>query len=280
MTRTTLWTQAIPAINRWFAEPRLIAAGLVALALVPLGALWASVDGRLVNGELVALKPTRFALSIAVYLLTASWMLGYARAERLSSPLVQGAVWGLLAGASVELACITVQAARGRRSHFNVGTPTDATIAAVMGVMAILFIGMVLPLAWEIARRPRPDAAPLMVQAIVGGLVATFVLGALTGAGMGRVAMGAVDPEAVRLPLLGWSVRGGTARIAHFLGVHAMQAFPLMAAVALLLRGRAATAVLTAAMLCYCAATLLLSSRSVPHRSEPAPPFRHTWAKD
>ena len=36
MTGATFWTQAIPTINRWFAEPLLTVAGLIALAFVPL----------------------------------------------------------------------------------------------------------------------------------------------------------------------------------------------------------------------------------------------------
>lgn len=261
MTGGSSWPLVAATFARWFPQLWLAVAGLAALALVPVGALWATLDGRLVADEVVALKPTRFALSIGVYLLTASWMLGYARPERLSTPLFQGAVWGLLVGAGVELFCIVLQAARGRRSHLNLATPLDATISGIMLVMALLFIGMVLPIAWEIARRPRPDAPPLMVSAIVAGLVATFILGALTGSGMGRLASGAVTADVVRLPLLG-SVRGGSLRIAHFLAVHAMQAFPLIAATALMLPGRATAVVLVAGAVLYAGVTLTLWSRA------------------
>ncbi|WP_380780820.1 hypothetical protein [Sphingomonas sp. R86520] len=124
------------------------------LALVPTGVLCAVLDARRVGRERASIKPTKFALSIAVYLLTVSWMLSYARPERMSSSLVQVSTWGLLIGATVELVCITVQAARGRRSHVNTATRNDAAIAGTMAVLAVLFIGMLLLLAWEIGQRP------------------------------------------------------------------------------------------------------------------------------
>lgn len=258
MSGASWWTSALLGSGRGFAQPALAAAGVVALALVPVGLAWAMLDHRLIHREGVALKPIKFALSIGVYLLTASWMLGYVRVERLTSWPVRAATLGLLAGAAVELFCIVLQAARGRRSHFNTATPLDAAISGTMGIMVILFVGMLLPLAWEIARRPRPGAAPLMIAAIVGGLVLTFALSALTGARMGRFMMDAVAPADLVLPVLGWRMSGGFIRIAHFLGVHAMQALPLMAFCALSLRGRVAVALFAAGTLGYCAAALAL----------------------
>lgn len=254
-----VWLQDI---DHWLPQPWLGVSGLAALTLVPLGGLWAVLDRRLLHGERVALKPTRFALSIALYLLTACWTIGYVRPERLSSPLVEIAVWGLLLAAPLELACITLQAARGRASHLNLSKPVDAAISAIMGVTAILFIGMVLPLAWEIACYPRRDADPLMCWAIVGGLVTTFLLGTISGIGMGRVVAGTLKPDALCLPLLGRPIRGGTLRIAHFMSVHAMQAFPLMASVALLFGAGMAPALLATGALCYTAATVVLLFRA------------------
>ncbi|MCY0389321.1 hypothetical protein OVY01_19440 [Robbsia sp. Bb-Pol-6] len=160
MTDASPWAVSLVNAGRWFAQPSLTIAGLAALALVPVGMVWAMLDHRLIHREMVAIKPIKFALSIGVYLLTVSWMLGYVRAERLTSFPVRAATLGLLGGAAVELLCIVLQAARGRRSHFNTSTPMDAAISATMGIMVILFVGMLLPLAWEVARWPRPGAAP------------------------------------------------------------------------------------------------------------------------
>jgi cytochrome bd-type quinol oxidase subunit 2 len=236
--------------------------GLGMLALVPLGALWALLDTRRVGHERVAIKPTKFALSIAVYLLTVAWMLHYVRPARLESGLVQFATWGLLIGATVEFLCIVGQAARGRRSHFNSATP--------MRVLAILFVGMLLPLAWEIAARPRADAAPLMAAAIVAGLVLTFVLGALTGVRMARFGAetvgsggGRMKPEDRRRTVF-------RLRLAHFCGVHAMQAMPLMAFLALRAAGQSAALLLVAGTLGYSVITLTLLFRPTFLKAWPA----------
>jgi hypothetical protein len=236
----------------------LLVAGLVALALVPAGALWIVFDPRRVGRERAAIKPTKFALSIAVYLITVAWMLGYARPDRLSSALVQISVSGLLVGAIVELGCITFQAARGQRSHFNTGSSVDAAIAGTMAVVVIPFVGMLLPLAFEIVQRPRQDTPLLMIAGIVGGLVLTLVLGGLTGSGMGRhVAKTGAQrptpeaPQRTRLQL----------QLAHFLGIHAMQAMPMMAWVALVTGGQMAPPLLAGSAICYSAVTLLLLYR-------------------
>jgi len=247
----------------WQIDPArtLLATGLSTLALVPAGALRAVLDRRRVGRERAAIKPTKFALSIAVYLLTASWMLGYARPERMSSALVQVSTWGLLVGTTVELVCITVQAARGRRSHFNTASRIDSTIAGTMAVLAVLFIGMLLPLAWEVGQRPRPGASASMIAGIVGGLVLTFVLGGLTGSGMSQAALQASASGTRTLSPLAQRRARTHMQLAHFLAIHAMQALPIMGWAALAVGGQAAVALLTASAICYAAVTLLLLYR-------------------
>ena len=144
----------------------------------------------------------------------------------------QAAVWIMVIGSTVELACILVQAARARQSHFNRATPGDAAIYAVMGMFAVFFTGGVVPLAWEIARRPDEHADQLMAWASVAGLIGTFVVGTATGILMNDRNARKGRAEHRRLPLLGWELTGDDMRPPHFLGIHAMQALPLIAATA------------------------------------------------
>ena len=202
-----------------------------------------------------------------MYLLTASWMIGYVRPERLASLPIRATTWMLIIGSAVELGLITLQATRGRRSHFNFSTPLDAGIYASMGLFAILFIGAVLPLSWEIARRSRVDAEPVMVFAIVLGLGLTFLFGGGTGITMSRLSSHAIGPEGWRIPVLGWTLRNGDIRISHFFGIHAMQALPLIAWISLTFRGRIGAAVFALGAMTYGALTVGLWAEAIRGRS-------------
>jgi len=239
------------ARRRWFPQRALTRYGAALLALASAGIIWAWRDPRNVDGETVALKPTRFALSIGVYMLTASAMFTYVRPERRSALLPRAAVWTMVVGSTVELSCIVLQAARARRSHFNRSTPGNAAIYSVMGAFAILFIGAVLPLAWEIAQRPDKHADRNMVQATVAGLLMTFVAGGGTGALMSARGRHAIGRENARLPVFGWNMTGGDVRVPHFFGIHAMQALPMIAAGANALSPRRAKPFFVAGALAY-----------------------------
>ena len=252
-------SEAALSAESWYWQPALATCGAALLALVPVCGVWAWRDERTVHGESVSAKPARFALSIGVYMLTTSAMFSCVRPGHRGDFLPRATVWIMIIGSTVELACIVLQAARARRSHFNTSTSDDAAIYATMGVFALLFIGGVLPLAWEIARRPNAHVAPLMVQAVVAGLLATFVAGGGTGALMSARGGALVDLPRRRVPLLGWYLSGGDIRIPHFFGIHAMQALPFIAAGALRIKparaaplfaiGATAYAVVTAGML-------------------------------
>ena len=242
-------------VTGWYWQPILAWYGLTLLVLVPAGAVWGWYDPRSVEGESVALKPIRFALSIGVYMLTTSAMFAFVRPDRRAAILSLATVWLMVAGSTVELACITFQAMRARRSHFNVSSPADAAIYATMGAFALLFIGAVLPLAWEIALRPNEQAYPIMARAIVIGLLMTGVFGGGTGALMSVRGRPEAQMPGRRLPLLGWSISGDDLRLPHFLGIHAMQAVPLIAAGAMVLDYRQAALLSAIGTVAYGAVT-------------------------
>jgi hypothetical protein len=102
----------------------------------------------------------------------------------------------------------------------------------LMGVFAILLIGTSLPLAWEIARRPATGLSGDYVGAVVIGLVLAFALGGSFGGAIAANGSHSVGAEAAAVPLFGWNRGGGDLRIAHFIGVHAAQALPILAALA------------------------------------------------
>ena len=106
-----------------------IAVAHVILLLIMTGI--ASFDGREVMGINPWIKPIKFAASIAIYALTMGWLLYELPLRERVNRSVSWAVAGTLV---IEIALITMQAARGVTSHFNNSTALDAAIFSVMGI--------------------------------------------------------------------------------------------------------------------------------------------------
>jgi hypothetical protein len=232
----SLWSRA------WSISP-LLAIATVGMALgAVLTTLGLFLDARHLMGEPVWLKPTKFFLSLAAYnaslLYFFSFLSERRRLVRVTSTL-------LAAAGAIEMVAITLQAARGVRSHFNVGTPLDAAIFGLMGITITVLWGTMIVLAVVLLRSrlaERPLAAALRIgflAAVIGVGLGYFMtnprptqLEALrTGQGVlesGAHTFGAPD-GGPGLPLVGWSSVAGDMRPAHFLGLHAMQLLPLFA---------------------------------------------------
>lgn len=209
---------------------------ICAVATIGVGAAY-FLDTREILGVPVWEKPLKFLISTAVYGLTFSWF---------SSLVSRGrkAVWWLgtvmATALVVELIIIVGLAAAGRTSHFNVSTPFHlamwsvmATAIATLWVVAFL-VGVFL---WNSRR-----IEPLLRSGIRWGLAI-----GLAGMGLaftmtppqsqqiedwngvaGAHTVGALD-GGPGIPFLGWSTVAGDLRIAHFIGLHALQVFPLLA---------------------------------------------------
>lgn len=217
------WLRGLPA-ELWTRERRLtLFAALMLALLVPMAVAFA-VDDRMLRGVNVWIKPMKFALSIAVLALTTAWFVGHLRPERRATRSVDVIAWLLIGSGGFELGYIMLQAALGQGSHYNVGDPLHATMYTLMGLGALVLTATQPMLAWQLHRhadRTRPAAFRL---AVILGLVLTFVF----GAGVGGLLGGIQPPDGPGLPLLGWSLAGGDLRPAHFVGIHAGQALPLV----------------------------------------------------
>lgn len=208
------------------ANPVLWLTGWLCLGLALPLAAGLLLDGRRVTGDPVWAKPLKFTLSIAAYTWTLGWLL------RSLPPEAQRSVRWLSAGAAlsmgIEQVLITVQAGRGTTSHYNESTPLNARILAVMGVFVVLVTLMNL-WACYLVWRYRPGGPASYAWGIRWGL-SLFLPGTLIGSVMfrrGQHTVGAPDGEP-GLPLVGWSTRAGDLRISHFVGIHVLQALPLL----------------------------------------------------
>jgi hypothetical protein len=208
-----------PRIN-----PPLIITGWIHWVLLAVLIVVAQFDSRTILGINPWIKPMKFSVSIAIYVWTLAWYLRYL--EEFKRP-VRIVSWGVAISMLAEIFCITVQSARGTTSHYNVATPLDAELFGTMGVMIVV---NTLLVAWTLVlfctARPRIPRAYLW--GIRLGLALFLLAGAEGGVMIGHQAhtVGAAD-GGPGLPLVNWSTQHGDLRIAHFIGMHALQILPL-----------------------------------------------------
>lgn len=241
--------------------------GLALLMLALIGAAMQMVDTRvLASGVNVWVKPVKFLVSIGVFALTAAWFFGYIRPERRRAFLPRLSVVMLIVAGTLELLWIGWQAGNGLESHFNNDSPFYNMMYGLMGLFALILIGSTLPLAWEIARRPATGLRPDFVAAVAIGLILTLLLGGGLGGYMSAQPGHSVGVTGGQVALFGWNRSGGDLRIAHFLGIHAQQAIPILGMLIAGLSAPRRWTVLAAGTLAYVGVTIAIFAQAVAGR--------------
>jgi hypothetical protein len=230
MTELSLATSAPRGILReaLHRQQTLTIYGLLLLAFTPVLLAMAQIDARSFDGIDVWVKPTKFVISVAVFALTTAWFFGYVRPDRRNAPSLRASVAVIIVAGSFEIIYIAWQAGHGLASHFNKSSVFYAVMYGLMGLGAVSLVASTLPLAWEIRRRPAPGLTAQYSASVVLGLVLCTVLGGGFGIYMSQQPGHAVGLVGGHAPLFGWNRAGGDLRIAHFLGIHAQQAIPIL----------------------------------------------------
>lgn len=193
-------------------------------ALLAAMLILAPFDSRTVMGLNPWIKPIKFAASITIYVWTIAWLLphlpGPAKMLRFISR-------GIAIAMVIEIACIALQAARGTTSHYNVATAFDGLVFSLMGLM-ILFNTLLAASLLVLFFTQKTNLPPAHLWGIRLGLL-IFVMGSLEGAVMiaGQAHTVGLADGGPGLPFVNWSTRAGDLRVAHMLGLHALQIFPL-----------------------------------------------------
>jgi hypothetical protein len=197
--------------------------GWIQIAALLLVAVAGAIDTRTVTGINPWIKPAKFYFATTTFVWTIAWFL----AELRSAPPWLG--WAFSAAMLIENFLITMQAARGVSSHFNIGKPFDAAVFSIMGIVIALntfFLAWLLILFFT---KPLP-IAPGYLWGIRFGLLLT-ILGSFEGAFMAaRLSHTVGAPDGgPGLPLIYWNTAAGDLRVAHFFAIHALQLIPLFA---------------------------------------------------
>ena len=212
-------------LRELFEEQRpLMMAGLVSLALFGVTALLAVVDDAQILGVDRWIKPMKFFISIAIFLWTLAVFFRYLPGKEKSLNRLS---WAMIAIFVIEMVVIAGQPLRMQRSHFNIATPLDGALFSIMGV-AILVLTLIMAYLTWLFFRSEVRLPPAVAWGIRLGLAVTL-LGSIEGGYMSAQlghAVGVAD-GGEGLPIVNWSTRGGDLRVAHFMGLHGMQAVPL-----------------------------------------------------
>jgi len=187
-------------------------------------------DTRTILGLNPWIKPMKFLISTTIFLWTVAWFMPEARVVSGFSRIDPRQIvrWTIGPAMIIEMACVIIQSARGVTSHFNHATPMDDAIFGLMGLtIAINTLAMVLFFA--IIRRDTPMHREGYLWGIRLGVLLFLAASAQGGVIVANDAhtVGAADGGA-GLPFVNWSTEYGDLRVAHFFGMHAMQALPLL----------------------------------------------------
>jgi len=226
----------------WEGSPVLTSAALLMTAALAGSIAGLFFDSRLITGAPAWLKPAKFAVSTAIYMFTLAWIFrqlpDWPRTRRIVG-------WVTAVILVLEVAIIDIQAWRGTTSHFNFTTPLDATLFTIMGLAIVVQTLTSIAVAAALWRQQFDDAA--LGWALRLGMIIT-IIGASAGGLMTRPTAAQLEEARTTgrmtiigghtvgapdggpgLPGTGWSVEHGDLRIAHFVGLHAMQVLPLLA---------------------------------------------------
>jgi hypothetical protein len=212
-----------------------VAVLMVVCTLVCIGGFL--LDPRQILGAPAWTKPLKFSLSILIYVVTWAWLIAHLpRWRRIADPL--GTV--IAVAVTVEQVAIIWAAATGATSHFNVSDTLHTVVWATMATaITVLYLAtFVTSIAVFFLRLPTPALTYAMRAGVVLALLGIGVAFLMTGPTAHQLSTpsGVIGAHSVGvadggpgLPLLGWSTTGGDYRVAHFIGMHALQVLPLFA---------------------------------------------------
>lgn len=169
-------------------------------------------------------KPFKFAFSTFLYAWAMAWYCAYL--PQFNYNLFN---WSIIILLGFEIIYIAIQAYRGQLSHFNVSSSFYAAMYSLMAFAATAVTIYTAYVGILFFKGDFPDLPTYYLWSIRLGIF-IFVVFSFEGFVMGSKlthTIGGPDGGS-GLPLLNWSSKFGDPRIAHFIGMHALQVLPFL----------------------------------------------------
>ncbi len=169
-------------------------------------------------------KPFKFAFSTFLFAWTMAWY-GY----YLPSFNIQFFSWTVIILLGFEIVYIAIQANKGQLSHYNLSTPVYSALYVAMALAATVVTVYTAYVGILFFVNDFPALPDYYLWAIRLGIM-IFVVFSFEGFVMGSKLTHTIggDDGGAGIPLLHWSTKFGDPRVAHFIGMHALQVLPVL----------------------------------------------------
>jgi hypothetical protein len=137
--------------------------------------------------------------------------------------------WSVILLLGFEIFYIAFQASKGQLSHYNLSTPVYSFLFSMMALAATLVTLYTAYVGLLFFTNSFPELPNYYVWAIRLGII-IFVIFSFEGFAMGSRlshSVGALNDNSNWF-IVGWSKTVGDLRVAHFIGMHALQVLPVL----------------------------------------------------
>jgi hypothetical protein len=184
-----------------------------------------SFNHNLIGGESAWAKPARYYISSGISIWTFGWFIYHIN----SKTQIKVLSWLIATTLFLETTVIFIQSYRGVPSHFNITDPFNAMMNSLLLSVMLIFLFAVSYLTLIFFKQKKMPISQHYTWGLRMGLlnfVIFSVVGIIMYARMSHSIGGNGNDRGIML--FNWSLKHGDLRIAHFMGVHALQIIPLL----------------------------------------------------
>jgi len=169
-------------------------------------------------------KPFKFAFSTFLFAWAMAWYCYY-----LPNFNIKLFNWSVIILLGFEIFYIAFQANKGQLSHYNLSTPVYSALYSMMALAASAVTIYTAYVGLLFFTHSFPELPNYYLWAIRFGII-LFVIFSFEGFAMGsrlNHSVGALNDNSSWF-IIGWSKTVGDLRVAHFIGMHALQVLPVL----------------------------------------------------